>query len=98
MIQPQTMQATALNQLECQPMDVSEGLRVLDPDAGQIIDVKKTPVIDFADGHPPMRDAIMLPFQQAMQQCSRTERIGIIRIQAARYYVGAAFDSGEASF
>src|SRR5215210_3059508 len=49
-------------------MDGLEGGRILDPQSREGVDVKKTSVIDVARSEPPMRQSIMLPFEQVMQR------------------------------
>jgi hypothetical protein len=57
------MQQTIFYKVEDQSMNAAKSLRMLHPNSGQIIDVEKAPVVDFADRHTPMRHPVMLAFQ-----------------------------------
>ena len=74
-----------------QAMGGIEGARVLDANAGEIVDVEEAPVVDLAAGDAPERDAIVLALQQAVQRDHRRRdrQARLIGDEPARDDVGA---------
>ena len=67
MIQPKAVQPPLGDKAEHELVYIAEGARVLDADAGEVVDVEKPPVVDLADGDLPVRQPVMLAFQQPVQ-------------------------------
>src|SRR3546814_4402227 len=58
---------TTLFRAEDEPVNGVEDLGKLDPDAGQVVDVEKPPIVDFTGCDAPEGDAIGLRLEQAVQ-------------------------------
>ena len=68
MVEPESADA-AFGQQAAQSQFVGRGknLRIIHPQAGQVVDVEKSAVIDFLGRNPPIRQPVSLRFQQPMQ-------------------------------
>ena len=67
MIHAKTGNLTEPDEIEHQRVDRCEYLRILHADCGQIVDVKKTAIINFVGGHAPEAQAICLLPEKALQ-------------------------------
>ena len=79
MIDAQAGDRAAADQLEKQPVRGVENFRQFHPDGGQIVDVEKSPVIDFLRRDAPESEAIGLIVQE------RVERVETARV-ARRFH------------
>jgi hypothetical protein len=71
---------------------------VLDPQAGEVVDIEEAAVVDGGKGNPPIGQPVMLPFEEAMQRGCTRFAIGTIGIEPTRDYPGAAIDAREVLF
>ena len=67
-VEPQPLQLIRRNQPRDKLVHVAERSCVLDPQAGQLVDVEKAPVVDAGHREPPVGEAVVLPLQQAVQR------------------------------
>src|ERR1700716_171274 len=67
-IDSQTLQSAFRDEFSYQAMNCRKGAGIFHPQSGQRIDVEETPIIDVAGSEPPMRDPVMLAFQEVMQR------------------------------
>src|ERR1700722_2407279 len=67
MIDPNSLDQTPLDEIEGQPMDGSEDIGIFYPDSSQIVDIKKTPIVDFIRRNPPKTQPICLIVKQTLQ-------------------------------
>ena len=68
MINPQAIEPAGSDQIEDQAVGLVEDLDFFHAQSGQIIDIKKTPVVYFIGRNPPESQAIWLLFQQQVEQ------------------------------
>ena len=66
-VEAQPLQSAVRDQPRDQTMNGLERTGVLDAQAGERIDVEKSPIVDIAAGKPPMGKPVVLAFQQMMQ-------------------------------
>ena len=67
MVEAQTLQRAAGDQLADQLVHRRERAGVLDPQPGKRADVEEAPVVELGRGQPPMRQPKMLALEQTMQ-------------------------------
>ena len=66
-IDPQPLHVAALDQFAHQPVRPLEHFRQLHPQAGKLIDIEETPIVDLLGGDAPIGDAVCLGLEKAMQ-------------------------------
>ena len=94
-VEAQALQFAGLDQPRHQRMDGAEGGRVLDAQAGEIVDVEEAPVVHRREGDAPIGQPIVLAFEQAMQRGGAGFAVGTIDGKPARDQRGGAVDAGE---
>src|SRR5271166_1222995 len=67
MVDPQALHVAALDQIEHQPMRLLEQLGQFHAQAGELIYIEESPVIDLFGSDPPISNPICLNFEQLMQ-------------------------------
>ena len=77
-IEPQTLQLIGGNEPRDQLVHGAKRPRVLDPEAGQLVDVEEAPVVDARHREPPVGEAIVLPLQESMQRADAGLMVGAI--------------------
>ncbi len=74
MIDAQTIHLASIDQIEYQAVRGIKYLRIFHAQAGQVVDVKKSPVIDFIARDPPVGQSEGLRFKQFMQHVKTCRR------------------------
>lgn len=82
-IDTQALDPAALDQLADAGVDKLEDLRIFDTDGGQFVDVVEAAVVDFVGGDAPVRDAVGLIVEQAVERVE-ARRIAERRRRCAR--------------
>ena len=71
---PQALQPILGDQPRDQAVHRAEACGILDPQAGEIVDVEKAAVVDAGDRYAPVGEAIVLALQQPVQRLPRRLR------------------------
>ena len=79
-------------------MDRAERAHVLDAKTGQLVDVEEAAIIDAGRREPPGGEAVVLPFEQPVQQLDAVLCVGAVRHEATRDDVGRAGLRGQPLF
>ena len=82
-VEPQTLQLIGGDQSRHQRMDGTKRRRILDPQAGEIVDVEEAPVVHRRESDAPICDAVMLTFEQAMQHPRAGFGLAAVGLEAA---------------
>ena len=75
-----------IDQLKSQLMSLVKNRRILDPDSRQLINIKKTPIVDLLRRDTPVREAINLPIQKFVQEIE-TLRVLFITVENPKIFI-----------
>ena len=99
-IKSQPVQAALANQAPDQPMHGRKRCGILNSQSGERIDVEEPPIVDFAAGQTPVREPIMLTFEQVVERenGSRSSGLRVIGSQPSLDRRRASGNGGEPGF